>query len=177
MFRIETTGLWRKRKRLVAPTRLAPPEFEEVAAEIGSKPLKARKVGYVAARRATDVETVETRWNGKESTNAARPGDWIATNLSSDCEILRDASGNPNCYVIKADTFPSLYDAVDGENEFGRFFKAKNLVKAVYLSGGFDILAPWGEKQVAQDGYLLFNGKDVYGNNAETFNETYEILH
>jgi hypothetical protein len=74
----------------------------------------------------------------------------IATNLSPENDVLRDASGNPNPYVIKAETFPTLYQAIDGENEFGSFFKARNVVDAVYLSGGFDILAPWGEKQIAR---------------------------
>ena len=177
MFSIETTGLWWKKKRLIAPSKLGAAEFEEVATEVGCKPMKARKIGHVAAWRADTSATVETRWDGKEATNTAQPGDWIATNLSPENDVLRDASGNPNTYVIKAETFPTLYEAIDGENEFGSFFKAKNVVDAVYLSGGFDILAPWGEKQTAGAGYLLSNGKDVYGNNAQTFDKTYEILH
>ena len=75
-----------------------------------------------------------------------------------------------------AETFPTLYDSAVGENEFGRFFRAKNMVDALFLSGGFEILAPWGQGQTADSGYLLFNGEEVYGNNATTFEETYEIV-
>jgi hypothetical protein len=91
--------------------------------------------------------------------------------------VLRDNKGNENTYVVRSGTFPSLYEPVGGQNEFGQIFKATNTVDAIYLSGGFDILAPWGEKQIAGEGYLLWNGRDVYGNNAETFDATYEVIH
>jgi hypothetical protein len=177
MFMIESKGIFHTKNRLVAPTKLAQADFYRVADRIGCKPIKARKIGFIAARKSDQLETIDTRWDGKETTNIAQPGDWIVTNLSADRDVLRDKDGHQNTYVIKAETFPNLYDAISGENEFGRFFKAKNLVDAVYLSGGFDILAPWGQKQVAGAGYLLLNGEDVYGNNASTFDATYEIMH
>ena len=71
------------------------------------KPLRARKIGYVAARKADKRETVETRWNGKETTNTAKPGDYIATNLTPKRQPLRDAAGELNTYVISAAAFPS----------------------------------------------------------------------
>jgi hypothetical protein len=37
-------------------------------------------------------------------------------------------------------------------------------------------LAPWGQRERAPKGYLLLNGKDVYGNNAGTFEATYEMV-
>jgi hypothetical protein len=49
-------------------------------------------------------------------------------------------------------------------------------VDALHLSGGFDIVAPWGERQTAPDGYLILSGRQVYGNNAETFAATYEVV-
>jgi hypothetical protein len=147
-----------------------------VADRIGRQPIKARKIGLAAARHADAVETIETRWNGRETTNTAEPGDWIVTSLSLDGDVMRDASGNENTYVIKAEIFLNLYEAAVGENKFGRFFRAKNMVDALFLSGGFEILAPWGQKQTADAGDLLFNGEEVYGNNAITFEETYEIV-
>jgi hypothetical protein len=48
------------------------------------------------------------------------------------------------------------------------------VVDAIRLPGGFDIAAPWGERQQAPSGYLILSGGEVYGNNAETFAATYE---
>ena len=58
----------------------------------------------------------------------------------------------------------------------GQFIKAYNVVEALYLSGGFDILAPWGQRQIAGVGYLLSDGRDVYDNAAATFDATHEIV-
>jgi hypothetical protein len=176
MFRIESRGFFHRKKRLVSQTKLAQSDFAKVARSLGKTPLRARKIGYVAARVAEQAETIQTHANGKETNNSASPGDWIATNLGPDHEVIRDKSGHENSYVIKAEIFPTLYDSIAGKNEFGDFFKAKNLVDAVYLSGGFDILAPWGQKETADVGYLLLSGHEVYGNNASTFDATYEIV-
>ncbi len=81
-----------------------------------------------------------------------------------------------NTYVIAADRFQSLYEATDGRNPHGAIYRAKGVVEALHLPGGFDIVAPWGERQQAPSGYLLLNGHDVYGNNAETFRATYKPL-
>jgi hypothetical protein len=175
-FTIERTGTLHDKFRLLAPTKLTRVDFFAVADRIGHQPNKARKIGLVAARSTQAVETIETRWNGKETSNTAQPGDWIVTSLSLDGEVMRDAGGNENTYVIKAEIFSNLYESTIGENVFGRFFRAKNMVDALFLSGGFEILAPWGQKQTADAGYLLFNGEEVYGNNAITFEETYEIV-
>jgi hypothetical protein len=177
MFRIESRGFFRRKNRLVSQTKLEQSDFYKVARSLGARPLKARKIGFVAARMAEQAETIQTQSNGKETINSARPGDWIATNLGPDREVVRDKSGYENSYAITAEIFPTLYDSITGKNEFGGFFKAKNLVDAVYLSGGFDILAPWGQKETADVGYLLSSGHEVYGNNASTFDATYEIIH
>jgi hypothetical protein len=174
-FTLERTGKPHDKCRLLAPTKLTRVDFFAVAARIGHQPIKARKIGLVAARRAQAVETIETRWNGKETINTAQPGDWIVTSLSLD-KVMCDPSGNVNTYVINAEIFPSLYESTAGENVFGRFFRAKHMVDALFLSGEFEILAPWGQKQTADAGYLLFNDEEVYGNNAIAFEETHEIV-
>ena len=81
-----------------------------------------------------------------------------------------------NTYVVPADRFPSLYELTEGHNEYGDVYRAKGVVDAIELPGGFDIVAPWGEQQQAPAGYLVLNGEEVYGNNAETFATTYETL-
>ena len=175
-FTIETSGIGLHKRRLIASAVLGKSDFDRIASKLGSSPIRARKTGLVAARKVQRRETVDTYWNGKETSNVAAPGDFVVTSLADDGNILRDRNGMANVYVIKADGFAKLYAPVPGGNEFGAFHKAKREVTAVYFSGGFDIMAPWGERERAPEGYLVFNGDEVYGNNAETFAASYEIL-
>lgn len=164
--------------RLIASARLsASADFDRLAADLarhGSARFRARKVAFVAARQATAPEAIETRFNGKETQNRAAPGDWIVTNLDADRTILRDAEGSANTYVIRAATFAGLYVRDSGSTDFGDIYKATGVVDAVAVAGGFDILAPWGERQVAPTGYVVRNGDDVYGIHGEAFDKTYE---
>ena len=161
--------------RLVADAVLTPADFRRIAEKSGGS-VRARKIGFVAARRATQTKVVETRWNGLETTNTARAGDWIATNLTPDEKPLLDREGHLNVYVIAAEGFGSLYEPTGGTGEHGAICRAKRTVEAIRFPGGFDIVAPWGERQTAPAGYLIFNGDEVYGNHAETFAATYEIV-
>ena len=176
MFEIHDKGSSTGKARLVADTVLTPTDFRSIADQLGAQVIRARKIGYVAALKATSPQVVETRWNGKETSNTARPGDWIVTSLSPQREALRDDDGNVNRYVIMAERFASLYEPADGAGTFGAIHRAKGMVEAISLPGGFDIVAPWGERQTAPAGYLLCNGPDVYGNNQETFAATYEVV-
>lgn len=173
-FRI--TGAKSGKARLESDGRLRPEDFHAIAARLHQNPVRARKIGYVAARQAQRAETVETRWNGKETSNTAQPGDWIVTSLSPMREILHDSDGSVNTYVIPADGFAILYEPTESRSEHGAIYRAKGIVMALSLAGGFDIVAPWSERQQAPAGYLILNGGDVYGNNAETFATTYETL-
>jgi hypothetical protein len=69
-----------------------------------------------------------------------------------------------------------LYEPMSGETPYGRIFRPKGRVEALRLFAGFEIMAPWGEMQRATDGYLLLNGNEVYGNNRQTFEETYQPI-
>jgi hypothetical protein len=176
MFTIEKTGPHRDKNRLVARAVLSEADFRDIARALGGQPVRARKTALIAARQATASERVETQWNGSETTNTAKPGDWIVTSLSADGKVLRDGAGHTNSYVISAASFPELYAPTEGANEFGRFYAARGTVDALHLSGGFEIVAPWGERQTAPDGYLILSGRQVYGNNAETFAATYAVI-
>jgi hypothetical protein len=176
LFNIERKGFLGRRRRLVAEEELSSADFRIIAKELGASPLPARKIGLVSATRATRVAFVETRWNGKETRNTASPGDWIVTNLSPQGEILRDKSGHPNTYVIRAATFERLYEPAMGQTEFGSIYLPKGVVEAIHLSGGFEILAPWGQKRQSPDGYLLLYGAEVYGNDKNTFEATYAAV-
>jgi len=176
MYKILRRGFFRPKLRLVAPEGIgAGAEFDRLAAELGTFVRRARKVGFVSARKAGAQQTVVSHWNGVETTNTAQPGDWIIANLDAGQVPLRDKAGNSNLYVIEAGKFPGLYEAASGTTEFGGVYRAKGEVDVIYLSGGFLIKAPWGEVQQAGDGYLLRNSEEVYGNNRETFERTYEF--
>lgn len=178
MFRLERSGLgfWRK-VRLVAPEGMDVASFDELARQLGTKARRAKKVGRVAARQATAEERVETRWNGKETHNTAQPGDWVVAALASSGAPLRDSDGEMNVYVIKAQRFGELYSrAAAAHSDAGDVYEPKGVVDALRLTGGFEIKAPWGKSQQAASGYLLRNGNDVYGNNRETFEETYAFV-
>ena len=175
MFTLQRTGKGRTALRLLAPEGLTTEDFDQLAIALGVIARRARKVGFVAARRAAAHESVLTEWNGTETTNTAEHGDYIVANLSPERAILRDAAGKPNVYVILAAKFPDLYERDIGRTEFGDVFRAKGVVEALHLPGGFEILAPWGQLQVAGDGYVLRKGAEVYGNNRETFEATYRV--
>lgn len=174
---IENEGQPGLAPRLRALGVLTPGEFHELAERMATQPAKARKTGFISARQAHAIEAIETRWNGKETANTAKPGDWIATNLARDGQMLRDKAGHANVYVIEAKTFDTLYEPAPPQpGSPPAMYRAKGVVEALYFSGGFDIMAPWGQQQVADAGYLILNGQDVYGNNKETFEATYELL-
>ena len=164
------------RPRVIAQNALTPDEFITLAGELRMVPLRARKSGFVSAVQSTTRQPVITLWNGEETANTAEPGDYIAANLSPLMNVLRDDKGNPNRYVIRAAKFPDLYQLDQGHTEFGPIYRARGEVLALYLAGGFEIMAPWGEMQRAGDGYLLKNGTEIYGNAKETFEATYRRL-
>ena len=132
---------------------------------------RARKIGYVTARRATGNEVVETRSNGTETTNTARAGDYIVTNLSPQRTPLRDRDGHLDVYVIEPARFAVLYEPAGGEIAQGPTYRAKGLASAIPLLGGFDISAPWGARQTAASGYLLCNATEVYGASCKAFKQ------
>ena len=174
MFEIIKVGPPPGMPRLIAPIKLEPADFAKAAALLGVEPFRATKTGLVAARFAKHRERIETRWNGKETEAIAEPGDAIVCNMSPSREILRDAEGHPNTYVILREKFPELYEPEGTTSEQGDIYRSKAAVHALYFAGGFELMAPWGEVQRANSGYLIHNGSELYGNNKETFEATYQ---
>lgn len=162
---------------LRAESRLTPADFHRIADERGLPKLTARKTGRIAARRAGAEEAVETRWNGAETRNVAQPGDYVVTALGADGAPLVDAEGARNVYVIRADAFAARYAPAEpaAEIDAGRVYAPTAVVTALKLTDGFDIEAPWGERQTAAAGYLILSGDEVYGAAAEPFEATYLI--
>lgn len=166
----------KSRQCFTSDRKLTRYDFEQVAERLRAEPLRARKIGFAAARQAMALERVETHWNGKETANTAQPGDWVVTNLSPDRVPLRDSGGNLNTYVVSASRFSDLYEPTGTAIDLGPAYRSKAVVLAVWLPDGIDIVAPWGERQQFASGYLLLNGDEVYGNQTETFEVTYEAL-
>lgn len=175
MFNLTRQGLFGRRVRLTADAKLTDGDFLAIARDLGTKPRPATKVGFIAARTASSRETIETRWNGVETVATAEPGDWIVTTVEENGTAIRDREGHVNTYVIKAGRFHELYEPTGASCAHGAVHKPLGRVDALFLSGGFEILAPWGQMQVADEGYLLLNGSEVYGNNKETFERTYRL--
>ena len=165
-------------KRYRSRRKLTAQDFLALARDRPVKAVRARKIGFVAARQAAAAERVETLWNGTETTNTAAPGDWIATALSAARTPLRDGAGHLNRYVIAADRFGELYAPDDGAEagEHGAVFRGTATVAALAFPDGLDIVAPWGERQRVARGYLIRNGDDIYAIDAEIFAATYEVL-
>jgi len=176
MLTLQRRGFFRRKVALKALDGLKADDFRKLAGMLGVSPIKARKIGYVAAKKAEKRQVIETRWNGKETQITAEPGDWIVTTLSPAAKVLLDAEGSVNTYAIKPEKFTQLYEPAAGVTEYGSVFRAKGVVEALFLSGGFEIKAPWGETQRAKAGYLLLNGDEVYGNNRDVFDATYAVL-
>lgn len=176
VFSIERTGLFKRKRRLVATAKLTPADFAAIAAALGKAPMRARKTALISARQAGTRREVVTDWKGELTRNVAEAGDWIATSLTADGKVMRDKDGKENSYVILQARFGELYERAAGETEFGLNFQSKSIVEALHFTGGLDIVAPWGERQTAADAYLLSNGQDVYGNERTTFDATYKLV-
>lgn len=162
--------------RIVSNHTLTPADFHDLAAASGRPVMKARKTALVAARQADAVERVETRWNGRETVNHAAPGDWIVVNLDAGKAPLLDADGHRNTYVVTQSRFQELYEPTGESMADGVICRGRTLVKILEVPAGFDIVAPWGERETGADGYLVLSGEEVYGIAKGAFEATYEVL-
>lgn len=154
--------------------------FHALARERGLAPFLAEKFAPVAARRLNRRTRLETRWNGAETVKSAEAGAWVLTALKVDGAPLRDAAGDLNQYAVGPSGFQRDYRPGAASRvallPWGRVHLPTRRVTALLLEDGFDILAPWGERQRADRGYLILAGGEVYGNHSETFEATYRAV-
>ena len=163
--------------RIVSGVRLDEEAFREAARGLGAAIRRYRKTGRVAALTATERQTVVTYWNGEETSNTAEAGDMLVTTLDAGGLPARDRDGHVNTYVIGPARFEALYRGTGEpapQPEYGALLEARGEVEAFAAPGGFEIMAPWGEMERAETGYLVLNGGDVYGVAGEVFERTYK---
>lgn len=126
------------------------------------------KFGQVKARQATELERVETIIDGiVETTNAAKPGDWIITGVKGEHYVLTD------------EKFKSRYRHVAKD-----IYEATGFCWAVKYDGpSFTFEAPWGEQMVCnKHDYICSTtydddqgDKDVYRIERQAFLATYRL--
>lgn len=159
-------------------TPLIRTDFDQIAGAMGGYTV-LRKVGFVAAKTASERELVITYRKGKETESVAEPGDWIVINLDFERHLIVNDQGQPDRYTIRQAKFPILYEPTANVLEVDgaalRIYRAKNTVHAVLFRNGFDICPPWGGRQVSPSGYLFYSPLtgEVYGCEREAADKTY----
>ena len=164
--------------RLVADTVLTPENFQRIADEIGIPPIERpqNRLSW-PSRTATKTEVVETRSNGKETTNTARPGDYIVTNLSPQREPLRDRDGHLNIYVIRAAKFPDLYEPAGERERARRCLPRQGRRLRDPAARRLRHRRPLGRAPDRSERAIsLCNGREVYGVSKDAFDATYEVV-
>lgn len=179
--------------RVTSASALTPDDFRRIceeAASFGVYPMIARKTGFVSVREATRDEQVITFFDSVETRGNAKPGNWIVANMTRDFRfyrpethedpdnyLLRDSQGNLDTYIISKDDKKANYRQTQHSTSVGRVYEwvgGQSDIEAIELRGGFRIIAPWGELQERDVGYLIHSGGEVYGIYGPIFSATYE---
>ncbi|MEI6170049.1 MAG: PGDYG domain-containing protein [Candidatus Saccharibacteria bacterium] len=118
------------------------------------------EIRAVQATAETPITTVLADGH-VETTNTAKPGDFIVTNPSGEQ------------YVIDEEKFKSKYEPIT--NQAGHYKAVGTPIKAVQINSDVSFKAPWGEEMHMRAGDFIVdagNG-DRYGIAQKEFNETY----
>jgi len=125
----------------------------------------ARKYARVRAWQATREEEIASEMQDgfRETTNTARPGDYIVENPDGER------------YVMSADDFQPRYRPTDQESVYE---PASEPVRVVELKEDVRFEAPWGEEmRIRAGGFLISNSPDdIYGIQADEFAKTYTYV-
>lgn len=183
--------------QVVSDRILSADDFLAIESELKTKGIEAfdaRRTGFVSAQQVGEGGRIRvaTSFDGVETENWAEPGDWIVANMDksfdnqqppnsdisvAESHVVRDEAGSYDRYVLKPQNFAKRYEATSHRTSQGVVYRSKtpqHPVRAVALPGGFDIIAPWGERQRRSVGYLLLSHGDVYGIYGPSFDMTYE---
>lgn len=122
------------------------------------------------AYQAEEVEVITTvTSSGKETTNTAKPGDFVVTNGTNINEQ----------YVIAPDKFFARYQQADAhkdQKEFQQWIPTGTCRAIVYQGRDFEFMASWGEAMVCHNNNLLCTTPamdEVYRIDTKEFLETY----
>ncbi len=125
----------------------------------------ARKCARVRARPAIREEQIASEMDDgfRETTNTARPGDYIVENPGGEE------------YVMSGDEFEQRYRKTDVEDVYE---PTSAPVRVVTLDENVRFDAPWGEEmRIRAGGVLIANSPDeIYGIQREEFDKTYEYV-
>jgi len=166
--------------RLSSTARLSPDnDFEWITRDLdqhGLQRRQARKTGMIRASRAVGGEQIEAHsTDGFQGFSTAQPGEFIATKIDRDLQVVRNPEGKLDQWVIKPERFYELYTPASSTDP--ELFQPKGkVIEVLPFEGGIDIVAAWGEHQAIENGYLVRNGDDVYGVNAAWFHATYDFF-
>ncbi|MCQ2772677.1 MAG: hypothetical protein MJ238_05345 [Bacilli bacterium] len=146
----------------------------------GSKPLKAKKIGYVLARPAIAGEIIVSYagdgMNVEETTNTANDSDWVLTKSNPNGEPITSIDGKQNEWIISQETFIKKYEAQDKDR--GLYRPISSVQVFLQIMEDIELESPWGSIEHLEAGaYLNITApNDVYGIQEKDFIDTYEII-
>jgi len=121
-----------------------------------------KKFTQITARPAVAGEVIETiTSDGKETTNTAKSGDYVVTNIGGEE------------YILSGDTLKKRYESL-GNNRYQAIGECKGIV---YTGKPTQFMATWGEAMVLKPGDMIVtgDGKEVYRIAIKEFKETYRL--
>lgn len=140
-------------------------DFKRIEPQSYFKPtntITIQKTASVTAIQAQGGEPIETVMkNGLvETTNVAKPGDFIITNPSGER------------YVVPEGKFNARYDPAGD----GHYVPKSNPLQAMRLREDVEFKTRWGDMKIVKGGVLVRNGPDdLHGIQSSEFRETYSV--
>lgn len=133
------------------------------------------KITKVKVRSAKEGEVIETfTSDGKETTNKAKKGDYVVTNMTSSEEQ----------YILSESKLKARYKFVEDKDDY-KIYQATGKIRALEYSAekldmpkDFSFIASWGESTVIKDGDMIAtplpDKNEVYRIAKKEFKETYK---
>lgn len=147
----------------------------------GARVVTAEKTARIAARPAVPGEQILS-WTvdseGKpllEKTAAAAEGDWVAAKVDSRYQVITDANGKINEWIISAEVFRRKYEALPGLP--GIYKPAGGAQKFIRVAERVCFLQQGEAWTVDQGGYInVTDLRDAYPISERDFRDSYRII-
>lgn len=143
-------------------------------------PREAEKFARILARLGNDGEHVIS-WsvdaNGNEiveKVSQVQDGDWVITKVDEFGEVIVDANGHTNEWIVSDANFKKKYE-IDPDNP--SLCRPKGGIQIFVQIPDNIILEQWGsEMKIASGGYInITNVNDMYGISQRDFEDTYKF--